>query len=84
MLGPRDQVGVLAFEDRSRWITPLHPATDKQKILDQIDTIEAGGGTTMYPAIERAYLALRESLRRPEAHHRHDRRRFEPGRFRRA
>jgi Ca-activated chloride channel homolog len=60
-LGPRDQVGVLAFEDGSRWIAPLHTATDKEGILSRIDTIQAGGGTNMYPAIERAYLALREA-----------------------
>ena len=62
MLGPRDQVGVLVFEDRSQWITPLGPVVDKQKIVEQIGTIRAEGGTTMYPAIERAYLALRESF----------------------
>jgi uncharacterized membrane protein len=61
MLTPRDQVGVLAFEDESRWITPLGPVTDKKKILAQVDTLTAGGGTTMQPAIERAYLALREA-----------------------
>jgi uncharacterized membrane protein len=61
MLGPRDQVGVLAFEDESHWITPLGPVAERQKILAQVDTLVAGGGTTMYPAIERAYLALRES-----------------------
>ncbi|MGD0900110.1 MAG: VWA domain-containing protein [Thermoguttaceae bacterium] len=61
MLTPRDQVGVLAFEDESRWIAPLSPVTDKQKILGQINLLAAGGGTTMYPAIERAFLALREA-----------------------
>ena len=61
MLTPRDQVGVLAFEDECRWITPLGPVTDKKKILAQVDTLVAGGGTTMQPAIERAYLALREA-----------------------
>ncbi|MGA2063668.1 MAG: VWA domain-containing protein [Thermoguttaceae bacterium] len=61
VLTPRDQVGVLAFEDQSRWITPLGPVTDKKKILAQVDTLVAGGGTTMQPAIDRAYLALREA-----------------------
>jgi Ca-activated chloride channel homolog len=61
MLGPSDQVGVLAFEDRSRWISPLGRAENREQILHQIDTIEAGGGTTMYPAIEKAYMALREA-----------------------
>ncbi len=61
MLGPRDQVGVLVFEDTSHWIWPLGPATDKAKILAKIDTIQAEGETNMYPPLEQAYLALRES-----------------------
>ncbi len=61
MLGPRDQVGVLVFEDRSRWIWPLAPVTDKQKIIARIDTIQAEGSTNMYPPLEQAYLSLREA-----------------------
>jgi len=61
MLGPRDQLGVLVFEDTSRWIWPLAPLTDKAKIIAKIDTIEAGGETNMYTPLEQAYLALRES-----------------------
>ena len=37
---------------------------------------------TWYPPLDKAYLALRESPRRAETHHRADRRRFRPGRFR--
>ncbi len=61
MLGPRDQVGVLIFEDTSRWLWPLGPATDKEKIIARIDSIKAEGSTNMYPPLEQAYLALRES-----------------------
>jgi Ca-activated chloride channel homolog len=61
MLGPRDQVGVLVFEDTSRWIWPLSPVTDKEKIIAKIDTIQAEGETSMYTPLEQAYLALRES-----------------------
>ena len=62
MLGPRDQVGVLVFEDRSRWIWPLAPVTDKQAIIASIDTIQAEGSTNMYPPLEQAYLSLREAF----------------------
>jgi uncharacterized membrane protein len=62
MLGPRDQVGVLVFEDRSRWIWPLAPVTDKEKIIARINTIQAEGSTNMYPPLEQAYLALREAF----------------------
>ncbi|MGA2619431.1 MAG: VWA domain-containing protein [Thermoguttaceae bacterium] len=61
-LAPGDQVGVLVFEDNCRWIAPLGPATDRQKIIAQIGTIQAMGETSMYPPLERAYLALRETF----------------------
>jgi len=62
MLGPRDQVGVLVFEDRSRWIWPLAPVTDKDTIIAKINTIQAEGSTNMYPPLEQAYLSLREAF----------------------
>ncbi len=61
LLDPRDRVGVIAFQDYAEWVSPLRPCSDKRLVLAGIDTITAGGGTNMYPAIERAYLALRES-----------------------
>jgi Ca-activated chloride channel homolog len=61
MLGPQDQVGVLVFEDRSRWIWPLAPVTDQEKIIARINTIEARGSTNMYPPLEQAFLSLREA-----------------------
>jgi len=62
MLDPKDQVGVIAFQDYAEWVSQLHPCSDKQHVLDRIDTITAGGGTNMYPAMERAYLSLREAF----------------------
>ena len=62
MLRPRDQVGVLVFEDHSRWIWPLAPVTDKQAIIARINTIQAEGSTNMYPPLEKAYLSLREAF----------------------
>jgi len=61
MLGPQDQVGVIAFEDQSRWVSPIRPSSDKSEVLRQIDTITAEGGTNMLPALERAELALAEA-----------------------
>ena len=61
MLGPRDQIGVVAFEERSRWVCPLHPCNDKAEILRRVDAVAAGGETDMHPAIDRAYLALRDA-----------------------
>ena len=60
-LGPRDQVGVLAFDEQSRWVSPLQPYTHRESVLRGVAAIEAGGGTKMYPALEQAYLALRKT-----------------------
>ncbi len=62
-LAPSDQVGVIAFEDGSRWVTSgVQPCSDRQLILEQIGSITAGGGTNLYPAMEKAYLALHEAF----------------------
>jgi len=61
LLEPQDQVGVIAFQDFAEWISAIHPCSDKEHVLASVDTITAGGGTNMYPAVERAYLALREA-----------------------
>ncbi len=60
-LGPNDQVGILAFEDRSQWVSQIRPGSDKRRLLAQIDTIRAEGGTNLFPAMEQAYLALRDA-----------------------
>ena len=62
LLGPRDQVGVLAFEDGSRWVSPIRSAAEKRSVLAAVAKIKAEGATNMYPALDRAYLALREAF----------------------
>ena len=58
LLGPRDQLGVIAFEGNFYWVSDLQSASNKARIIDDISRIEAGGGTVMYPAMEEAYNAL--------------------------
>ncbi|MEM6470290.1 MAG: VWA domain-containing protein [Planctomycetota bacterium] len=58
LLGPRDSIGVIAFDGQSYWVNELRSASDKGYVIDQISTIDAGGGTNMYPAMEDAYDAL--------------------------
>ncbi len=58
LLGPRDQIGVIAFDGKSYWISELRTASDKGYVIDQISTITAGGGTSMYPPMDDAYQAL--------------------------
>ncbi|MDB5311148.1 MAG: von Willebrand factor type domain protein, partial [Gemmataceae bacterium] len=58
LLGPKDKVGVIAFDGDLFWIADVQPAANKGQILDKISAIEAGGGTTMGPPMEAAYEAL--------------------------
>ncbi len=62
LLGPNDKVGVIAFEGDVFWVSEVHPCTDKGFVLDRVSTIEAGGGTDMYPAMEEAYEALTKTV----------------------
>ena len=62
MLDAQDELGVIAFQDTTNWIVPLQPCDNKEKVLREIDTLEAGGGTNMHPAIAKAHLALHEAF----------------------
>ncbi len=64
LLGPQDQIGVIAFDDESYWVSPLHPAADKQFVLQRIGTMVAGGGTNIYPAMSDAFDALQKAVAR--------------------
>ncbi|HUG67819.1 MAG TPA: VWA domain-containing protein, partial [Pirellulaceae bacterium] len=58
LLGRRDQVAVLAFDGDTYVISEMQSANNKGKISDEIARIDAGGGTTMYPAMEMAFEML--------------------------
>ncbi|OWK36953.1 hypothetical protein FRUB_07875 [Fimbriiglobus ruber] len=58
LLGPKDKVGVIAFDGDLFWISEVQSAANKGQIIDKISGIEAGGGTTMGPPMEAAYEAL--------------------------
>ncbi len=61
LLGPNDKVGVIAFEGDVFWVSEVHPCSDKGFVLDRVSTIEAGGGTEMYPAMVEAFEALQQT-----------------------
>lgn len=61
LLGPRDQWGVVAFDNEPHWISPLQSAADKSILLDSISRLEAAGGTNLYPALRAAYESLQAS-----------------------
>lgn len=58
LLGNRDQLGVIAFDGNFYWVSDMQSAANKGRIIDDISRVEAGGGTTMYPAMEEAYNTL--------------------------
>jgi uncharacterized membrane protein len=61
LLGPKDKVGVIAFDGDFYWIADVQPAANKGQILDKISTIEAGGGTIMAPPMEAALESLQNT-----------------------
>lgn len=61
LLGPKDKVGVIAFDGDVFWIAEVQSAANKGQIIDKISGIEAGGGTTMGPPMEAAYEALQNT-----------------------
>lgn len=57
-LGPYDKIGVLAFDDTPHWKIEPASAADLQPVEDAINSMQPGGGTEIYPALEAAYQGL--------------------------
>ncbi|WP_051273530.1 VWA domain-containing protein [Desulfotruncus alcoholivorax] len=60
MLTKRDRVGVVAFDTMPWWVAPPGPVEDKEKLQQLIGSIQAGGGTEIYPPLLAAYQTLRD------------------------
>jgi secreted protein with Ig-like and vWFA domain len=58
VLEPKDMLGVIAFDDSTKWVVDLQLAKDKQALQDQIATIVPGGGTSIRPSLEAAVEVL--------------------------
>jgi Ca-activated chloride channel homolog len=54
-LTERDSVGVVAFDSEAQPVVEITKVEDKKKIIKEILTIQAAGGTNMYPGIRQAY-----------------------------
>jgi len=54
LLGNRDQIAVLAFDDQTWVISEMQSAGNRGRISEQIGRIQPGGGTSMFPAMEMA------------------------------
>jgi Mg-chelatase subunit ChlD len=58
LLGPKDKIGVIVFDSKMEWLSELQSAANKGSILSNIDSIAAGGGTSMLPAMQAAFEGL--------------------------
>ena len=58
LLGKQDYVTVIAFDSAARVVVPMTKRGDNAGINSQIATIDAGGGTNIYPGMTGAQNAL--------------------------
>ena len=59
MLSRKDHIGVVAFDSRAHWVVPMTRAGKKGDIQARIATLNAGGGTNIYPGMSAAYESLK-------------------------
>jgi len=60
-LSPADSIGVIAFDGEAREIVPLQAVGGRTHILPLISKIQPGGGTVMFPAMQRGFRDLQKS-----------------------
>lgn len=60
-LRPKDQIGVLTFDDTNYWVVQTRKADDAEKIRDDIGTIRSGGGTSIIPALQEGYDSIKNT-----------------------
>lgn len=56
-----DEVGVLAFDDTFDWVVPMQQASNRSTVNNGIATLQIGGGTSIYPALDEAATRLQQS-----------------------
>lgn len=61
VLGPMDQIGVLAFDSAAKWVVKMRKVDDLAAIQDDIATLRADGGTSIYPSLALAYDTLKKT-----------------------
>ncbi|MFD0869872.1 MULTISPECIES: VWA domain-containing protein [Paenibacillus] len=60
LLREKDTLGILAFDSSNWWVSEPDKLTDKEKVIGEINSIPADGGTEIYPALEEAYAKLKQ------------------------
>jgi len=61
LLGERDVIGVVSFDQESRWLVAPTEARRREQVMEQVARVRAGGGTNLYPALQLAYDYLRRT-----------------------
>ncbi len=61
LLSGRDQIAVVAFDGLAYTVSEMRYASDRDTVYGAIDSIQAGGGTNMYPAMAQALKMLQET-----------------------
>ena len=61
-LRPRDRVGIVVYAGAAGVVLPSTPGTERARILDAIDRMQAGGSTAGEAGIREAYRLARESF----------------------
>ena len=59
LLGGQDQIAVIGFDDQPQLVCDLTPAGNRAAISGSIDSLQAGGGTNLQPAMVQARDILR-------------------------
>lgn len=59
-IGPGNLLGVLAFDTEASWLVPMVPSDERDLIVDRVSRLQAGGGTNIFPALVKAYNALKD------------------------
>ncbi|QUI23113.1 VWA domain-containing protein [Vallitalea pronyensis] len=67
VLEDRDEIGVVAFDDKAYNVVDLQKAENRESIQESILGIQQGGGTSILPALREAYEKL--SLSKAEIKH---------------
>ncbi len=60
-LRPKDQIGVLTFDDTNYWVVETSKADNPDKIREDIGTIRSGGGTSIIPALAAGYESIKKA-----------------------
>lgn len=58
ILQRNDKVGVIVFDDGYNKVVPMQPATNRIRILGAISKIRPGGGTSIAPSLQEAFIDL--------------------------